>query len=453
MSAKPVIAIFDAGKTNKKLFLFDEQYRIVFERTARFAEITDEDGFACENVEALKVSVFDALHEVGAMDEFEVKAINFSAYGASFVYLDETGQPLTPLYNYLKPYPPELQKQFYDTYGGEKEFSHQTASPVLGSLNSGMQLYRLKHENPDVFKRVKYALHLPQYLSYILTGKAVTDITSVGCHTNLWNFTKNDYHKWVKAENIISKLPPITPVDAVFKAKNGIKGCATGIGMHDSSAALMPYLVNFSEPFMLLSTGTWCISLNPFNQEPLTSEELSADCLNYIQYNGKSVKASRLFTGYEHEQESKRIAAHFNQSPAMYRTLTYKAQFMRDLPIVETGAEFKDIDLSAFKSGEHAYYSLIMHLVQKQYKSSMLVIAYTGIKRIFVDGGFSKNEIFMNLMAACFPNIEVYAASMAQASALGAALVIHNTWNEQCLPSDLINLKYYTSKRAIKLGN
>ena len=40
----PVVAIFDVGKTNKKLFLFNEQYQIVFERSARFLETTDEDG-------------------------------------------------------------------------------------------------------------------------------------------------------------------------------------------------------------------------------------------------------------------------------------------------------------------------------------------------------------------------------------------------------------------------
>ena len=42
MRATPVIAIFDVGKTNKKLFLFDENYKIVFERSARFTETTDE---------------------------------------------------------------------------------------------------------------------------------------------------------------------------------------------------------------------------------------------------------------------------------------------------------------------------------------------------------------------------------------------------------------------------
>ena len=54
----PVIAIIDVGKTNKKLFLFDEHYKIVFERSARFAETVDEDGDPCENLESLKVICF-----------------------------------------------------------------------------------------------------------------------------------------------------------------------------------------------------------------------------------------------------------------------------------------------------------------------------------------------------------------------------------------------------------
>src|SRR5690606_38045844 len=161
----PVIAIFDVGKTNKKLFLFDEDYKIVYEKSARFIETVDEDGDPCENLESLRLSVFDSLREVFKRPEFDVKAVNFSAYGASLVYIDKEGKPLAPLYNYLKTYPEKLKKQFYDTYGGEAVFSKETASPVLGSLNSGMQLYRLKHENPDLFQQLHYALHLPQYLS------------------------------------------------------------------------------------------------------------------------------------------------------------------------------------------------------------------------------------------------------------------------------------------------
>ena len=57
----PVIALFDIGKTNKKLFLIDEQYRIVLEKTKQFAETTDEDGEPCDVGQGFKRSGHDKL--------------------------------------------------------------------------------------------------------------------------------------------------------------------------------------------------------------------------------------------------------------------------------------------------------------------------------------------------------------------------------------------------------
>jgi len=448
---KPVAAIFDVGKTNKKLFLFDEDYRIVFEKSARFIETVDEDNEPCENLESLRLSVFESLQEVYKQGEFEIKAVNFSAYGASFVYIDSQGRPLTPLYNYLKAYPEELKNQFYNTYGGEDEFSKETASPVLGSLNSGMQLYRLKYEKPEIFKQVKYALHLPQYLSFLITGKAYSDITSIGCHTNLWNFEKNEYHRWVKEEGILDILAPLIPSDTVIPAAVSGENVAAGIGLHDSSAALIPYLVNFHEPFVLISTGTWCISLNPFNTTPLTEEELKQDCLCYMQYKGSPIKASRLFAGFEHEQQVKRIASYFNQNTAKYRNTKFNAVIIEKLqqkhgydkdPML---GEFSKRDLAAFSSDEEAYHQLILDLVNQQYISTKLVLEGTNVKRIFVDGGFSKNSIYMNMLALLFPDMEIFSASMAQATAIGTALAIHQHWNSKPMPNDIIELKYYAA--------
>lgn len=46
----PAIAIIDIGKTNKKFFLLDEQYKIIFEESVQLPEAKDEDGFPCEDV-------------------------------------------------------------------------------------------------------------------------------------------------------------------------------------------------------------------------------------------------------------------------------------------------------------------------------------------------------------------------------------------------------------------
>lgn len=456
----PVIAVFDVGKTNKKLFLFDEQYHIVYEKSARFLETKDEDGDSCENLDSLRLSVFDSLNEVLKINKYDIKAINFSTYGASFVYLDEEGKPLTPLYNYLKPYPKELEELFYKTHGSPQKIAQETASPASGSLNSGMQLYRIKHQKPDIFKQIKYVLHLPQYMSNLITGKYFTDMTSIGCHTQLWDFNKKDYHQWVYDEKLVEKLPKIFPADDVIEASFMGKTYKTGVGLHDSSAALIPYLVNFKEPFVLLSTGTWCISLNPFNESPLTSQELENDCLAYIAYHGKPVKASRLFAGFELEQQSKRIAAHFKVDALIFRTMPFDAQLAAQLKerfknedqasaILPKQSKFGGRDLSSFANEKEAYHQLVADIIDLQSQSTALIIKGSTIRKIFVDGGFSKNTIYMNLLARAFPQIEVYAASMAQATALGAAVAIHQHWNTKALPNDIIELKYYSVNQPV----
>ncbi len=460
MSAIPVIAIIDAGKTNKKLFLFDTAYNIVFEKTARFNETTDEDGFPCENIESLRSSVFESLHEVNRLADFKILAVNFSAYGASLVYIDKDGHPLTPLYNYLKPYPTRLSDQLYGKYGGLGQFSIETASPASGSLNSGLQLYRLQQEKPELFSKVRFGLHLPQYLSFLLTGIACSDLTSIGCHTSLWDFSRNNFHEWIREEGLQPKLAPLFQSSITFKAFLPDFNFEVGIGLHDSSAALIPYLVSFTEPFMLISTGTWSVSMNPFNQEPLTAEELDQECLCYMSYTGKPVKSSRLFLGAEYEIQVKRIARFFDQDAAKYRHLDYEEEILSrrlktgtlrpDPELPETGflrkSSFGTREISDFNNDLDAYYQLMIDLMKIQTFSTRQVIGNTGVRRIFVDGGFGKNKIFMHLLARAFPELEVFAASMAQATALGAALSIHSQWNSHSIPSNLIQLSHYSSK-------
>ena len=89
----------------------------------------------------------------------------------------------------------------------------------------------------------------------------------------------------------------------------------------------------------------------------------------------------------------------------------------------------------------------MMHLVKAQVKATTLVMNQTGVQRIFVDGGFSRNHIYMGLLAQAFPNSEVFGASMAQATALGAALVIHDHWNSRAIPNDIIELRYFRTKQ------
>jgi len=447
MNKIPAIAIFDIGKTNKKLVLFNEQYQLVYETSTQLLETKDEDGDPCEDVDQLTLWVRNSFNDILRDERFSIKAVNVSAYGASFVYLDEKDKILLPLYNYLKPYPQGLLDKFYKDYGNENIISKETTSPPLGSLNSGLQIYRIKYEKPEVFEKIKYALHLPQYISYVLSSQENSEITSIGCHTYLWDFSKHDYHSWVYEEQLDEKFPAIKSSDSLAgQTENGIP---VGVGLHDSSAALIPYLISFAEPFVLLSTGTWNITLNPFNHNPLTVSELQSDCLCYLSYDGKPVKASRLFAGYEHEDFIKKLALYFNKPIDFYKSILYDPSFLSER---NNETSFQDSQLSiqnlkTFKNYERPYHHFISDLILKQVESLKIVLRNTEVKKIFVDGGFSSNNVFMPILAQAFPGFEVCGASVSQASALGAALVVHRHWNTTDLPANLVDFKYYSSAK------
>ncbi|OJU22842.1 MAG: carbohydrate kinase [Sphingobacteriales bacterium 41-5] len=437
---KRVIAIFDIGKTNKKFFLFDEDYHIVYETSTSGNEIHDEDGFPCDDLVATTQWIKEKLHEKLNDRSFEIVALNFATYGASFVHIDEGGNPLTPLYNYLKPLPDALEKKFYATYGNKEQVALETASPALGMLNSGLQLYWLKHARPDVFALTAVSLHLPQFLACLFHQKRLADITSIGCHTALWNFEKNAYHSWVIAEMIDQKLAPLFDSIEVVHSIVGSKAILCGVGLHDSSAAFIPYIQNIKDPFVLISTGTWCITMNPFNTSSITVKELEQDCLCYMSYKGVRVKASRLFSGYGHEQEAKRMAAHFNTGAEYFAEVKYDPTLVAGLDFTpDAGSVFNCENYTTY---EEAYHQLMCRIIQQQKKSTDLVLS-SDVKKIFVDGGFAKNEIYMQLLAKAYPDHEVYAASVSQATALGAALAIHRHWNTRPVPENLIAVKKY----------
>jgi sugar (pentulose or hexulose) kinase len=443
---KKVVAVFDIGKTNKKLFLLDEDYHVIFEKSARLEESKDEDGYPCENIQALINFVHESMEEAMRYRYYKVVALNFSAYGASFVYLDSKGKVICPLYNYLKPFPELLQRRFYEDYDGELNFSRTTSSPVLGNLNSGMQLYRLKHEKPEIFRQIKTALHLPQFLSYLFTKQSISEITSIGCHTNLWKFETNDYHPWVAREEITDKLPPLRTANTFVETKYNNETLIVGTGLHDSSAALIPYLMRFKAPFILISTGTWCIALNPFNNTPLTEDELKQDVLCYLTYTATPVKASRLLVGPFHEEQSKRLATFFKLPVGSFYTMGFNAELM---PLIEKrkserNGDFTSINLSDLKTPEEAYHQLMYDIALLQARALRIVLSGSEVHTIFVDGGFSTNSLYMNMIARMFPDIKIYAASMPQGSALGAALVMHDAWNEKEIPDNLISLEAYS---------
>ncbi len=451
--SKEVVLIFDVGKTNKKILLFDQSLNIIHEEETEFEEITDDDGFPGDDIERLEAWIKDACETFINDERYLVRGINFTTYGATLMYLDEDGKRLTPVYNYLKPMPKGIVEPLYKAHGGEEEFCRNTASPALGMLNSGFQALWLKEKKPEIFGRVFTILHLPQYLSYLLTGKCSSEHTSIGCHTALWDFDRMAYHPWT--EQLGDTLPDPEPVETIYPSSGLQREVAVGIGIHDSSSSLVPYFMNSDEEFILLSTGTWCISMNPFNPEPLTADQLKQDCLAYMSIRQKPVKSSRLFLGHIHDVNVKRLSQLFGVEDSAFKNVGLHEDTIQSLNRRSKGkriffrdgvpSEYVDTSISAdlFSSFNEAYHQLIMDLVELTSDSIDLILEKENrTKCIYMSGGFSKNPIFLKLMAGRFPGKQLYTSEVANATSLGAALVLWKGIDSGFHPSIDLGLKF-----------
>lgn len=430
-----VIAIFDIGKTNKKVLLFNDKMKMVHEEEQKFAEVTDDDGFECDDLDLIEYWLKIKIRELVLSGKYDVTDINITTYGATIVCLDANGKRITPAYNYLKPVDERIPENIYKRYGGRDEFCRRTASPALGMLNSGMQILWLKKEKPEIYSNIKYVLHFPQYLSYIFTGKIFSEHTSIGCHTALWDFDEMTYHRWTESLGI--QLPDPVPVETSTTIDIEGKKVRIGIGIHDSSASLAPYFSGSAGKFILLSTGTWCINMNPFNSEKLTAEQLDQDCLCYMSINRQPVKSSRLFLGHIHETGVKMLSGHFGKPEDYFKTVKFDREqaalckskyektriFFQNPPLER---EFNEkIDLFQFKSFEQAYHQLMLELGDLTLNSISLILPEKDdTSVIYITGGFSKNEHFVNVIREHFPDKKVYLSEISNSSALGAALVV-----------------------------
>jgi sugar (pentulose or hexulose) kinase len=429
-----VIAIVDIGKTNKKILLFNKEFDVVYRNSIKFDEISDEDGDPCDDIESIENWIQNEIKRIQGIGRYVIKAINFSTHGASLIYLDKKGERITPLYNYLKPLNLEEYNELYEEYGGKEEFSRKTASPAYGMLNTGLQILKLQKEKPDFWSNVDAILHYPQYLSYLFTKQITADFTSVGAHTATWDFDTMNYHKWILDYKI--NLPIPTNGKEAIKANINGEEIAIGKGLHDSSASIIRLIEKEeSKEFILLSTGTWIIAMNPFSKENLTQHQLKNNCLCFMTPEKQQIKSSMQFLGQIHEVYVKALSTHYKVDLNKHLHLELNKKLCKEL-MYENSRIFlsagidKDFEahpnlLAYYGNYETAYYQLIFEISKKVIQGIELISdKNSSIKDIYLSGGFNKNSIFITFLELLKNNIQIKITDYKNESALGAALMM-----------------------------
>jgi hypothetical protein len=170
--------------------------------------------------------------------------------------------------------------------------------------------------------------------------------------------------------------------------------------------------------------------MNPFNDTPLTIEDFGDDCLCYLTPEGKQVKSSRLFAGPMHEKIEEVLRSHYGLSGSNIKDIAYDPEKI-PIPNIRTttnGTASETIEEYVGLDAEEHYHLGIKHIIQLL-KPKIDRVLTPNVKQIFVDGGFSQNKVFMGMLLDAFPSHQVSAASVPQASALGAAIVMREFWD------------------------
>ncbi|MBK8634883.1 MAG: hypothetical protein IPN72_15470 [Saprospiraceae bacterium] len=427
--------IFDIGKTNKKWFIFNQHFEVIAQDSIIFAEGKDDDGDPCEDLSKLTEWVVETVNTLVADPLLEIAKVNFSAYGATLVHLDEHSNVCAPLYNYLKKRDLETYIAFKDLLNQYLDVEVDTGAAITGMLNTGFQLFWLKNKKPSVFQKILKSVHLPQYFSFLFTGRPMNELTSLGCHTSLWDFKRNQVHQWLNDFNIQGLIPTLEPADHYTQVSITGKNIWIGNGIHDSSAALLPYKTGVSSPFMLISSGTWSIILNPFDQSEITQNHINQELIYYIQPDGKKVRASRLYYGKIYEDA--------------VANLQISDQEIAEIPI-EVVANYLAFPEQSKKilnltSKQKEYTDLVFEMAKAHFHSLQLAKGESHIEEVYVDGGFAKNDLFLRFLANMLFPIQVFKAENPMGSALGAAIMMDQNSFTPDIFRDRYNLKLVPS--------
>lgn len=296
------IAVIDIGKTNAKLALVEGETLAeiaVVTRPNRVLPGPPWPHFDLAGHRDFFLHHLSAFHAAHGID-----AISVTTHGASAVLLDARGELAAPMLDYEHPGPDELAA----AYDAIRPDFDRTGSPRLpGGLNVGAQLHWMLDRDPDLDGRLAQVVTYPQYWGHLLTGELATDVTSLGCHTDLWDPWRGRFSDLVERLGLGGRIAPARRADEVLgrlrpelAARTGLASATpVAVGIHDSNASLYPYLSGRAGAFSVVSTGTWVVSMAVAGRQD--RPDPSRDVLVNVNALGQPVPSARFMGGREYE--------------------------------------------------------------------------------------------------------------------------------------------------------
>lgn len=454
---EPTVAVIDVGKTNKRIHIYNRNLELIDSRKKSFGTVL-RNGVSFESTDELMEWLLDALCILGSRHNIQVIAI--STHGATFACVDERGDLAVPVLDYTYEPGEAFHDEFYRVAGDRDELQRTTATLELKALvNPAKGIYFLQKSFPEEFARTRHILMYPQYFAYKLSGAVTADPTCLGCHTYLFNHETFGYSEVADRLGIRDMLPsdvrdPGAVADLIrpeVAARTGLSPLTRVlVGIHDSNASLIPYLITkHEEDFIVNSTGTWCVAMHPEETITFSDDEIGkAVFYNMSAFRGP-VKTTILVGGLEFETYTRLLRDQFGLNglppfdPARYRRLIDEAQqfiFPSVVPgtgqypdsrarIVDHGEVFPLAEVRSgervpalFRTPEQAYAAVNLSIALQTATALRRVGLRSGVK-VYTEGGFRGNRDYNALLAALCPEASFQLSGMAEATSFGTALL------------------------------
>ncbi len=422
-AAAPGTVVLDIGKTNAKLTLIDAAGRTITE--VRTPNTVSHAGlYPHHDTERLWAWMQQQLRELSALAD--IRAIVPVTHGATAALVDDAGLVLPVLdYEHVPGDAADAER-----YEALRPAFEESGSPRLpAGLNLGRQLAWLQSQFPAEFARARHVLMYPQYWAWRLCGVAASEVTSLGCHTDLWRPAQGGYSSLAEGQGWLPLFPPrrdawarLGVLRPAVAAETGLPAdCEVVCGIHDSNASLLRHLLTLQQsgPCTVLSTGTWLIAaaLGSATRPLVEAQDKLANCNVF----GDAVPCMRFMGGRE-------FAAIAGTQPAVFGAADVERLIARQtlaLPcFAETGGPFagrlgRVQGPPAESDAERAALATLYVALMADY----CLDALGASGRVVVEGAFTANPWFGPLLAGLAQGRSVSVSDDSSGTTCGAWLL------------------------------
>ena len=417
------IAVIDIGKTNAKLALVDRHSLTEIAVVTRPNTVRPGPPWPHFDVDGHWAFLLDALAQFHA--EYGVDAISVTTHGACVALIGHDGELAAPILDYEHDGPDEVAED----YAAIRPSFTETGSPHLaGGLNVGAQLFWQLRRDPTLKSRVRHIMTYPQYWGFRLTGAPGADVTSLGCHTDLWNPFERRPSSLVDRLGVGDLLAPTHLSSDVLGTLLPEIAVRTGLsadtkvycGVHDSNASLLPHLLARPAPFGVVSTGTWVIAMAVGGRECALDPE--KDTLVNVNAFGDPVPSARFMGGREHDL----LTAGQPVEPAEAEIASVVEQGLMLLPAAAPltgpfkGREMRWIGGAEPEIGSGERGACVGFYLALVTTHCLSLIGQRGL--VIVEGPFAKNACYLAMLSAASGE-PVIAADNATGTSQGAAML------------------------------